>query len=501
MDGHMRKLKAAATAYLLGMAWVGSVAMAASGFTVSPGNWVVTDEVNGQPGRGMGIEVRDGTLVMAVYNYTPTGQATFHLTAGAMNGNSFSGQLMEYKGGRYFGGPALDAVETGSAGAVELQFTNATRGTIKFPGEQAKAISRFQFDGLQPTQFLRKDFLEYWFVAELDADNKPTSAYPLIITDDAQGLRTNKGACQNAVVDGSITFSCRTGWQAPDSYADVSFQRFDRQLEGSVTRSFSAGKRRLVGVRMAAGNVGPNTRPQYDTPTTGWADPAKSYSVPQSGMWIINSENTGRPGRGLSLDLQASTLVVQVYAYEADGSPTFRIGSGSYVEGESSVPLMKVRGGRHYGGGAQSGVDAGSDGNAQIRFTSPTTGQIRLPGEQWTDMQKFSVGADAPAAESLLGQWLVWNEGEFSSYISTVLNLTRVENGRATDDAGAARCWFESTPQGTVRCQGPRDEYRFTPSYGNGTSVGQAMNDDHDQIVVWRIKDRYGVAAGALSKP
>ncbi|MPN43490.1 hypothetical protein SDC9_191050 [bioreactor metagenome] len=112
-------------------------------------------------------------------------------------------------------------------------------------------------------------------------------------------------------------------------------------------------------------------------------------------------------------------------------------------------------------------------------------------------MQKFTVGAVEPSVESLLGQWLIWDESEFSSNITSVFDLTKVENGRAKDEAGSAQCWFETTAQGTVRCQGPRGEYRFTPAYGNGSSIGRVMNDEQDMIIVWRTKDRHGVVGGA----
>ena len=51
--------------------------------------------------------------------------------------------------------------------------------------------------------------------------------------------------------------------------------------------------------------------------------------TPQSGTWVINGELNGAPGRGLAIDVQENTLLMQMYAYERSGEPTFYMASGS----------------------------------------------------------------------------------------------------------------------------------------------------------------------------
>ncbi len=492
------------------MAGAANVAVAASNFTVSPGNWVVTDEVNGQPGRGMGIEVRDGTLVMAVYNYTASGAATFHLTAGPMNGNAFTGQLQSYRGGRYLGGPAQDAVETGSAGAVNIRFTSATTGTIQFPGEQPVNMSRFVFDGLPQGRFLRSHTGEVWLLTRTKGTyGTPESS--IIAINEADGrLWSDAGDCQMNTATAAVT--CNMDWDGR-SKATVTLKRYAEHVEGTMVSGYSSTPSRVVGRRMALLNFGNDKQLMFDTPTTDWAaDSASTSSLPESGLWIIRSENTGRPGRGLTLDMQLDTLVVQLYGYEADGSPTFRIGSGKFRAGSAAVALQKVQGGRHYGSGALSGTTIGSDGDAQIRFTSPTTGVIQLPGEQWVEMQKFTVGAVAPQPESLLGKWMFWVAGAVGSKQYAVFDLTQVKNGKATNSSDTDQCWYENTRHGSVRCRNFWDEeFRFTPAYSDGASMAWYMetdwndkvieNGEHGRISAQRIVDRQGVMSGVLDKP
>ncbi|WP_353233391.1 hypothetical protein [Diaphorobacter ruginosibacter] len=500
-------MKLTAKMCIAGLAWMGSMAMAASNFTVSPGNWVVTQEVNGQPGRGMGIEVRDGTLVMAVYNYAPTGEATFHLAAGAMNGNSFSGQLMEYRGGRYLGGPALDAAEVGSAGEVRIDFSSATTGTIKFPGEPAVDISRYVFDGVPQGRFLPPGMGEVWLLTK-NMDGYFTESSGVAINDADGRMWSDDGECQVNADTAAVT--CPMTWDSWSS-ATVTLKRYGQRVEGTVSRRGSSSKDRVVGARLALLRFRGDMELMFDTESMDWfTGEVTTSSVPEAGLWIISGENTGKPGRGLTMDLQLDTLVVQLYGYEADGSPTFRIGSGKYKGGSSTVALQKVRGGRYYGSDALTGIDAGSDGNAQIRFTSPTTGMILLPAEQWVPMQKFSVGVMAPQPESLLGKWAFFVAGAGGGREHTVFDLTRVDAGRAKNSSGSAQCWYETTRHGTVRCTDFRGEYRFTPAYNDGAIMGWAMetgfrnevieNGNHGRIPVQRVVDRTGVISGSLPR-
>ncbi|MDR3013792.1 MAG: hypothetical protein LBV56_00045 [Delftia acidovorans] len=117
----------------------------AHAFMPSNGTWVVTSELNGKPGRGLAIDAQNGTLVMQMYAYEPSGQPSFYMTSGALTNNRFSAPLMRYKGGRYLGSGPLSGAEDRNMGQVSMRFTSGVSGFITLPGEQEVAISRFNF--------------------------------------------------------------------------------------------------------------------------------------------------------------------------------------------------------------------------------------------------------------------------------------------------------------------------------------------------------------------
>jgi hypothetical protein len=121
------------------------VASAAHAFVPQAGTWVVTQEVNGKPGRGLAIDVQNGTLMFQMYAYENSGAPTFYLAVGPLVDNQVTTEMHSYQGGRYFGSGDRSGVDRGSAGNVSLRFVDGTHGFIRLPGEPEKAISRFNF--------------------------------------------------------------------------------------------------------------------------------------------------------------------------------------------------------------------------------------------------------------------------------------------------------------------------------------------------------------------
>lgn len=117
----------------------------AQAFAPQAGTWVITDENNGQPGRGMSLDVQGDKLVLQMYAYDSFGAPAFYLASGDIKDNQFTGKLHQYRGGRYFGSDALVGEEVGDAGNVKLRFESGTKGYVTFPREGEKGISRFQF--------------------------------------------------------------------------------------------------------------------------------------------------------------------------------------------------------------------------------------------------------------------------------------------------------------------------------------------------------------------
>ena len=124
---------------------------------------------------------------------------------------------------------------------------------------------------------------------------------------------------------------------------------------------------------------------------------------PQTGIWSVTAEKNGKPGRGFNIDVQDDTLVMQVYAYERNGAPTFYLTSGKLVDNRFVGTLNKYRGGRYLGSGDRSGVEAGSPGGVRVRFTSSTTGYIQLPGEGEKAISRFEFGYSRSDAASIMG--------------------------------------------------------------------------------------------------
>lgn len=106
------------------------------------GLWNITDEVNGQPGRGMMIEVRNESLFFTYFGYRPDGSSVKYNASGPLIKNSFTGDLVEYSGGPVIGGVYKPASLKGSIGSVSLKFTSGTRGTLTLPGDAPKAINK-----------------------------------------------------------------------------------------------------------------------------------------------------------------------------------------------------------------------------------------------------------------------------------------------------------------------------------------------------------------------
>lgn len=127
--------------------------------------------------------------------------------------------------------------------------------------------------------------------------------------------------------------------------------------------------------------------------------------APQAGTWVITAENNGQPGRGFGLDVQNSTLVMQMYGYESSGSPTFYLTAGALTNNQYAGPLMQYRNGRFFGSGERNGQEAGNAGTVKMRFVSGTQGFITFPGEAEKEISRFSFAYPA-GPDGLKGVWL-----------------------------------------------------------------------------------------------
>lgn len=101
------------------------------------GIWVIPEELNGEPGRGFAIDVDGDTLVLQVFGYEPSGDATFHIGSSPfVPGHISQIELRQ---------PLASTQQ--NPGKASLSFDSMTTGTIALPGEPARKIVRFALSG------------------------------------------------------------------------------------------------------------------------------------------------------------------------------------------------------------------------------------------------------------------------------------------------------------------------------------------------------------------
>ena len=525
------------------LAALGSHAAGTGEFSVQNGTWAVTSELNGKPGRGMAIDVQDGMLVMQVYNYESSGQPTFHLASGGILDNKFQGTLYRYRGGRYFGSPPLEGVEDARVGNVEIEFSSATTGTIKFPGETTVAISRFKFDGIPANALTVPGTEEDWIVAELDSDNSPRTAWlmtastsnstPLItsISLNSASEKTNtEYPCARR--DSTIPalglpidpyFSCTVEFADSAGGAKIEWRKHLEGMEGSIRHGTDPGTYRLVGMRLLTAN---SSGIQMDVSSAALPPAPQRFTAPDPGTWAVSSELNGKPGRGMAIDVQGNALVMQVYNYERTGAPTFHLAAGSFNNGQTTTHLKRYEGGRYFGSPALTGIESADVGEVSLSFTSPTTGLVQFPGEPAIAIRRFEFGTSLFSPDTplftLFGKWLVLDlvNNKFRSFTINKLSGDAVEGdySPAGDNRlvkSKVRCSFENTTLGTVRCSDPYSfggigptyysfDVRFTPLRGRAIGGSVALKSDgqlgtsYNSVYVYHVLQRRDIVSGML---
>ena len=98
--------------------------------------------------------------------------------------------------------------------------------------------------------------------------------------------------------------------------------------------------------------------------------------TPQVGLWW----NPAESGTGYALDYKHEVLVVTVYSYTTAGEPLWYLASGRVTNNIFTATLDKYQHGQCISCAYQPAAINGNDGNISIRFTSPTTATMTLPG-------------------------------------------------------------------------------------------------------------------------
>lgn len=124
----------------------------------------------------------------------------------------------------------------------------------------------------------------------------------------------------------------------------------------------------------------------------GWLDNVQFAAgpiIPMSGLWAIDGEVNGQPGRGFNIEVHNGILAITVFAYDQAGNDVFYQAAGAYSGNTFSGPLNYYANGTSFGGPPRSAVLSGSAGSVTMTFTGSTHGTIVLPGETAKSFSKF----------------------------------------------------------------------------------------------------------------
>ena len=501
-----------------------SPSWAARDFTPQAGTWVISDEVDGKPGRGFAIDVQGNTFYMQVFGYEKNGDATFFAASGQMEGDTVTAALMRYQGGRSFGSEPRDAQEDKSIGDVKLSFRNGLQGTIQLPGEPAKDIERFIFTAPDAAYYQTEpwknatrssrwlglneqgEVVKAWYAILKSSSNEPMRLQ-LYGESRAETLE-----CSRSVQ--SDIFRCVAAGVADPAIApevqEVKFRQLGAQVAGTVSlQAEGAAPLQLLGfnTRVDSPYRGAtftgccsNGLESYLPGTFGYAHPP-TY-LPSNGTWVMVDELTGRPGRGVSLDVQGGKMLMQVFGYQPNGQPNFSMGVGDYAAdpqapGTSGArfSLQQYRGGRSVGGAAASGQWLRDDGEVEVRVSGAkglglAEAVVQFPGESAKPMRRISLQPFQKIEDKLFGEWYI--PGSFQDGAPLTVTLNRLDGEVATTEDGSVRCKFNAQVlQG--ECQ------------KSGSTEKAYVMELYDEFVVSnfsiRLRDRHGNLTGLGKVP
>lgn len=235
--------------------------------------------------------------------------------------------------------------------------------------------------------------------------------------------------------------------------------------------------------------------------------------APQSGTWLVSAEANGLPGRGMAVDVQNETFGMQMFAYESDGRATFYTATGPLVDNKVTAVLNKYSGGRFFGSGARTGVEAGTPGSVTLRFTSGTTGFVTFPNEAEVAISRFNFAYGA-VPESLRGIWSfnsIGTEGLQSDLVEFTKNLGASTNGNGlmTNASELFGCEHQvrGALTGNVLCVKINASGQLLRSYvlvysvNEGEGYSQTSGSGAQQMLeVRRITTPKGVGTGLIYK-
>lgn len=190
----------------------------------SNGTWMVAQEINGKPGRGMAIDVQNGLTIAQVFNYQGNGRSTFHMGSGLYAAQESNFTLQRYENGRAIGGEPRSATLLDSPGNIDLGFYRLddktkrgfrTEGVVQFPNEVPKTMVRLV---LESQESVADRLLGQWLISFTAPDGtaSPVAAQLVNLSQDRGGaVASADGAVQCAPVQNvAASYMVGCSWRA-----------------------------------------------------------------------------------------------------------------------------------------------------------------------------------------------------------------------------------------------------------------------------------------------
>ncbi|BEU95816.1 hypothetical protein ACDW_15210 [Acidovorax sp. DW039] len=216
---------------------------------------------------------------------------------------------------------------------------------------------------------------------------------------------------------------------------------------------------------------------------------------PESGMWTVNGEVNGKPGRGLQIDAQGGrNLIVTYFGYREDGSSMFLQASGPRQDdGTFTADLVEFQGGKALGAPARDGQVRKVVGNISIAFDSATTASVTLPGEAPARMTRFQY-EDHTARFNREGRYAIsYALATFGNLMPATVTF-KLENGNfsmSRNNGDLETCEYSGRYQPAG--QGIKVEGTFACKQANSSSSGTFWTEEMEvdeqlsyRAVIWK---------------
>jgi len=222
---------------------------------------------------------------------------------------------------------------------------------------------------------------------------------------------------------------------------------------------------------------------------------------PSVGLWAIDQENTGQPGRGFEIDVQNDIIVLTFFGYETSGLSTFYQASGEFTQGsnEITMPLLQFENGTAFGQPFQNAEPIGSAGDVIFRFFEMDRGEICLPEESCKAVSSFNFGFGS--VQELLGEWVLVTSG-FDSNV-WFLRFLEMSGDRVIGDATIKSEGFDFTIDLFCQLSESAEPYRyscgveefgeverFQLNVSRNSLVGETS--EFENLIGWRLKNESG---------